>query len=331
MTEFKAFEPVLRSELEDDTICYLQDVKGGIVNRAALFVSEKTSDKYFVKYHDGEQDLAETMFSTEKYSLDLLERTKIVHVPKSIKIFGLQNHRFRGGIHVLEYIEDLQPMTDYWPQLGEQVARLHSYNSNLRKKASQSEQSIHRSEHLLEPRDKFGSDVPHFIGTFHPRDGWRDTWEEYFLGDIVNPLFEGLEQKHGDRVVSEKWSAIKQHIHKVFQSADIQPEINHGDLCPANFGQTADGAVVFDPSVNYAHSEFDLIIAKTEGGFHDDFFTSYYNILPKAKGFEDRVLVYELFYNVVMWYHVPEGQAREATIKSLDQVKELIKNISSAN
>lgn len=57
------------------------------------------------------------------------------------------------------------------------------------------------------------------------------------------------------------------------------------------------GAVVYDPSACYAHSEYELGIMKMFGGFGPAFFEAYHRIVPKTEPveeYEDRVRLYEL-------------------------------------
>lgn len=70
----------------------------------------------------------------------------------------------------------------------------------------------------------------------------------------------------------------------------------HGDLWIGNAGATTDGPVLFDPACFFGHSEFDLAIMKIFGGFSDEFFQAYYEILPQEEGFEQRERYY-LLYN----------------------------------
>ena len=54
---------------------------------------------------------------------------------------------------------------------------------------------------------------------------------------------------------------------------------------------------MFDPSVVYAHSEYELGIMKMFGGFGSGFFKEYEKLVPRAEPkeeYEDRVMLYEL-------------------------------------
>nr|KAG5712776.1 hypothetical protein BaRGS_007373 [Batillaria attramentaria] len=119
-----------------------------------------------------------------------------------------------------------------------------------------------------------------------------------------------LYPQYSDRLLQEKWAWLQLYLHKVFDQVTITPAINHGDLCVANFGQTDKGPVLFDPSVQYADSQFDFVLSCMEDKFDDKFFKEYHKIVPRDARWDQTMLVYELFYNVVMWYHINDDKYR---------------------
>ena len=83
---------------------------------------------------------------------------------------------------------------------------------------------------------------------------------------------------------------------------------------------------MFDPSVQYAHSQFDLILSDMEEKFDDKFFEEYHRFVPKGPLWDECMLVYELFYNVVMLYHVEDGKYKEGTHVACEKVKEMLQS-----
>ncbi|KAL8559603.1 hypothetical protein ACOMHN_008314 [Nucella lapillus] len=324
MTDFQQLQPELQEYFEDDTIRFTNEVSGGIVNKAALFSSHGTREKYFVKYNPGEK--SEQMFEAECRSLQMLETTRCVTVPKSFKVFGCKT--MPGAAHVLEFMPGLTPLKDHWTEFGQQIGKLHALNSQLLQRAKVSEGSVHHSDLASSLRgvDKFGSEQDHFIGTFTPGKGWRGSWKELFIGDILQPLVSGVVEKHREVRLQEEWAWLQRHLHKVFDQVPITPAITHGDLCLANFGQTQQGPVLFDPSVQYAHSQFDLLLSHAEDPFDDRFFEAYHSIMPRGPFWDECMLVYEFFYNVVMLYFVDEEKFKTALYPTLDSVKDMLKN-----
>jgi hypothetical protein len=82
--------------------------------------------------------------------------------------------------------------------------------------------------------------------------------------------------------------------------------------------------VVFDPSVLYGHSQLDLIIPHCEDKFDARFYEEYHRIIPKGPSWDECMLVYELFYNVVMLNHVDEERLKVGTHTKADKVKEML-------
>ncbi|XP_070179634.1 fructosamine-3-kinase-like [Littorina saxatilis] len=271
--------------------------------------------------------MSQRMFDTEQQSLQLLASTGcVITVPASFKVFACADNP--GAVHVLEYIKDLKPLTDHWAIFGKQMGRLHSYNAELLQRAKAGAQSVHQKGDTgqVEAVDKFGSTWEHYIGTFTPGKGWRNSWQELFIGDILQPLVSGVVEKYREQGLQEKWTWLQRHLHKVFDQVPITPVITHGDLCVANFGQTEKGPVLFDPSVQYAHSQFELILSHTEEKFDDKFFEEYHRIVPKGPLWDECMLVYELFYNIVMLYHVDDEKYKTGIHAKADQVKQMLQS-----
>ncbi len=63
-----------------------------------------------------------------------------------------------------------------------------------------------------------------------------------------------------------------------------------------NVGATKDNQpVIYDPACFYGHHEFDLAIMRMYGGYNDEFWTTYFERIPKQQGFEQRAQLYEMY------------------------------------
>lgn len=323
---FGKIETELKDIFSDESIKFSYEISGGIVNRAALYSSQlnQSARSYFVKYNS--TPVARRLFESESHSLKLLAQTHCVNVPSSYKVFSCKESP--GAVHVLEFLPGLKPLSDFWPQFGQQIGQLHALNNQLIQQAKKGLQSIHQhgdtASMSLVPVEKFGGNWEHFMGTFTPGSGWRSSWQEMFIGDILAPLVDGVVEKYRDTLLQEKWSWLQRHLHKLFSSLPVVPSINHGDLCVANCGQTDQGPVIFDPSVWYGHNQLDLIIPHCEETFHKDFYEEYHRIIPKGPLWDECMLAYELFYNVVMLYHVEDKKMKCDMHRKADLVKEML-------
>lgn len=72
----------------------------------------------------------------------------------------------------------------------------------------------------------------------------------------------------------------------------VEPSLLHGDLWSGNVGSTEKGAVSFDASSFYGHSEWDLGITRMFGGFTQDFYKAYHAKRPKSEHYEAKQALY---------------------------------------
>ncbi|XP_013361464.1 PREDICTED: fructosamine-3-kinase isoform X4 [Chinchilla lanigera] len=166
-------------------------------------------------------------------------------------------------------------------KLGEQMADLHLYNQKLREKQKEEENTVGcRAEGV----------VPQYVTKF----GFHTVTCCGFIQQVKIPdLFRGLE---------------------------IVPALLHGDLWSGNVAENDEGPIVYDPACFYGHSEFELAIALMFGGFPRSFFTAYHQKLPKAPGFDRRLLLYQLFNYLNHWNHF----GREYRSASLGAMRKLL-------
>jgi len=70
----------------------------------------------------------------------------------------------------------------------------------------------------------------------------------------------------------------------------------HGDLWSGNLITDDLGEpCLIDPAVYYGHREIELSMTKLFGGFDNEFYRSYHEVMPLENGFEERVEVYNLY------------------------------------
>ena len=93
-----------------------------------------------------------------------------------------------GALHILEFIEDLQPLEN-WSELGRQVASLHTFNSSLLQRISEQQSNINGAT-KGSPVEKFGFHTPTYLGNFTPGAVWRDTWVVSSTLGVDYSLFE---------------------------------------------------------------------------------------------------------------------------------------------
>ncbi|KAL2764469.1 fructosamine-3-kinase [Daubentonia madagascariensis] len=186
-----------------------------------------------------------------------------------------------GAAFVMEHLK-MKSLSSQASKLGDQMADLHLYNQKLREKLKEKENTV----------------------------GWRA---------------EGAERqyvtKFGFHTVTCCGFIPQARIPDLFRGLDIVPALLHGDLWSGNVAEDDAGPVVYDPASFYGHSEFELAIALMFGGFPRPFFTAYHQKIPKAPGFDRRLLLYQLFNYLNHWNHF----GREYRSPSLGTMRRLLK------
>jgi len=144
----------------------------------------------------------------------------------------------------------------------------------------------------------FGFSATVCCGSIPVNNTWNDDWIDFFTIQRIQPQIEMT----GNKEILDLWTRTKPNVSKLFEGITVLPSLLHGDLWSGNTGEIDQEPVVFDPASFYGHSEFDLAIATIFGGFDSDFFLSYFEILPKEPGYENRQLLYQLFHYLNHWF-----------------------------
>ncbi|XP_049813906.1 fructosamine-3-kinase-like isoform X1 [Schistocerca nitens] len=303
-------EAIIKDALNTVTFKAAGKGGGGCINEGEAYFTD--TGTVFVKQNRKSQ--ARLMFDGELESLKTIAATNTVRVPQPIVV--LDNPR-GGSVLVLEYV-DMKTLSKFSKQLGQQLARLHLHNSELKTKASQ---GFVGQEENVSYVEKFGFHVTTCCGYIPLENEWCSDWPTFFARNRLDHQVRLVEKNCGDPEVRELWSELQLKIPKFFEGLDIQPALLHGDLWGGNIAETATGPVIFDPASFYGHHEFELGIARMFGGFSQAFYDAYFDVIPKAPGFETRNKLYLLFNYLNHWNHFGAGYRNQ----SLSIMKALLK------
>ncbi|CAM1509302.1 Fc.00g030410.m01.CDS01 [Cosmosporella sp. VM-42] len=156
----------------------------------------------------------------------------------------------------------------------------------------------------------FGFPVSTCCGATPQDNAWKESWEEFYADNRLRSVLKAVEESNGsDPVLASAVEKVASEVVPRLIGAvkDIAPVVIHGDLWSGNHskGQIAGKGgceeVVYDPSVVYGHSEYELGIMKMFGGFSGHFWKEYEQLVPKAEPkveWEDRVMLYELYHHL---------------------------------
>ncbi|XP_036268229.1 fructosamine-3-kinase [Pipistrellus kuhlii] len=290
-------EQLLRSELRTATLRALGRSSGGYISEGYSYDTD--AGPVFVKVNRRAQ--ARQMFEGEAASLEALRSTGTVRAPRPIKVIDLPGG---GAAFVMEHLKMRSLNSQAW-RLGEQMADLHLYNQKLRDKLREEASTVGRRAEDAGPQHvtKFGFHTGTYYGFIPQVNEWQDDWSTFFTRHRLQAQLDLIEKDYADREARDLWSQLQVKIPDVFRGLEIVPALLHGDFWSGNVAEDNSGPLIYDPASFYGHSEFELTIALMFGGFPRPFFTAYHQKIPKAPGFEQRQLLYQLFNYLNHWNH----------------------------
>ena len=255
------FRESLQAVLDRPILDFLP-VSGGCISEAwQVRTAEET---VFVKLSKG---LLPGMLAAEAEGLNELAKSGAIRVPEVI--------RLTEDFLVLEFIPTaINPPTDFWPKLGQQLANLHACS-----------RKIH------------GFHQDNFIGRSPQKNHCNGNWNEFFWQRRLLPQWE-LAVQHGiPNTTKRLWHKLEILWPAPLEGSSTQASLLHGDLWSGNVLVSNSGEpVVIDPAIYYGDPEADLSLTYIFGGFPTLFYHAYHEIRPKSEGFARRQKVYQLYH-----------------------------------
>lgn len=234
------------------------------------------------------------MFQAEAVGLKKIEESETVRVPQ---VFGCGSDE-RMSFIVMEYIEMMPLRLNSQKDLGEMLAIMH----------------------LESGTSQFGFEVENTIGTTRQVNSWNPDWVSFYSENRLRYQLDRISEKYQDERLCKAGRQLIEKLPIYFEGLKIRPSLLHGDLWSGNVSVDLEGnPVIYDPACYYGHHEAELSIAKMFGGFSQDFYDSYHAEIPKASGFEQRKLIYQL-YHYLNHYLLFGGGYRQACFGILQQL-----------
>ncbi|XP_049715142.1 fructosamine-3-kinase isoform X1 [Elephas maximus indicus] len=307
-------EQLLRAELRTRTLRAFGSSGAGCISEGRSYDTD--SGPVFVKVNRrtqvnpsrpgvGAAFGARQMFEGEMASLEALQSTGLVRVPRPVKVIDLPGG---GAAFLMEHL-NMRSLSSQASKLGEQMADLHLYNQKLGEKLKEEERTVGRRAGGAEPQyvTKFGFHTVTCCGIIPQVNEWQDDWPTFFTRHRLQAQLDLIEKDYADREARELWAQLQVKIPNLFCGLEIIPALLHGDLWSGNVAEDDMGPIIYDPASFYGHSEFELAIALMFGGFPRSFFTAYHRKIPKAPGFDRRLQLYQLFNYLNHWNHFGLG------------------------
>lgn len=263
----------------DFRILNKKPLAGGEINRAFRIDDGYTA--YFVKLNDA---VPPELFRCEWNSLDHLDATNTIRVPKAICSGATLNGRFL----VLAYLSFNDGTEQAWYTLGQQLAKLH------------------QSQH----QPMYGWDEDNFLGQSIQANSWHKKWSTFFAEQRIGWQLTILEDQgihFGD--IDHIVSGIKRRLIHHQPSAVLL----HGDLWRGNVAFCDHQPVVFDPASYFGDRETDIAMTELFGQFPHMFYQGYNAVWPLDVDYRDRRDIYNLYHLLNHVNHFGEPYREQAS------------------
>jgi fructosamine-3-kinase len=263
-----AVRAALKTAGDPGEIATWHPVGGGDINEAARIGTQQR--QYFVKWNAAPPP---GFFEAEAHGLRLIREAGEVKVP--IVIAQGRVPQSRTEFLVLDWIPTAAKGGDSAERLGRLLARQH-----------------------LQRQPYYGLITDNYIGRLpqpnHPSESWIAFYRTQRLGgqrDLA--ALNGYLPSHRSRLLDRLMNSLDRRI----DEAACQPSLLHGDLWGGNWMADLNGdPVVIDPAVYYGDREADLAMTALFGGFPHRFYDAYAEVFPLLPGFQERQLLYQLYY-----------------------------------
>jgi fructosamine-3-kinase len=148
----------------------------------------------------------------------------------------------------------------------------------------------------------FGFHHDNYCGSTLQPNQWNTSWTNFFGEQRILHLVNEIGRS---RSLSSKEKDIYHRL--VSRLPDLIPDqpfpsLVHGDLWSGNYLYTANGPALIDPAAYYADREMEFAIMTMFGGFSQTTWAAYQQEYPLNPGWEERVLLYQLYHQLNHYY-----------------------------
>jgi len=240
----------------------VRPIGGGNTSRA--FAVKSSQGNFFIKTNRaGLVDI----FEKEVRNLELLRNVIPNNTPEVIG-FGTVDH---VSYFILKLIEPGKRVPDFWADFGRTLAQVHKVQSTT-----------------------FGLEYDNYIGSLPQSNKQNTNWVDFFVEERIWPQARKAEKVLGGEIIGMIDKLCVRLPELLTQS---RPTLLHGDLWSGNFTLNQTGTVcLVDPASYYGNREIEIAFTKLFGGFEEEFYQAYKEILPLDSAFFDsRVDIYNLY------------------------------------
>ncbi len=236
---------------------------GGSINSAQHISGD--GREYFIKTNHA---APAGMFAAEAKALRVLADTNTVRIPSPI----CHGRHGDTAYLVLEYLR----LTDRIDMglLGRQLADMHKCSA-----------------------DSYGWDLNNTIGMTPQINTVAKSWIEFWRYRRLGYQLKLAAQNGYGSKLQDPGARLLADFPVLFDSADPEISMLHGDLWGGNCGALATGEpVIFDPAFYYGDRETDIAMTTLFGGFDTAFYSAYQEAWPLAAGYQTRIIFYNIYH-----------------------------------
>lgn len=239
-------------------------VSGGDINAAYCLTSN--AGKFMLKLNS--KSTYPGMFKREAEGLAAIRNTQTIAAPEVVLQFDFED----DSCLLMEWVDTIRATPVASVQLGRQLAAMHRCTA-----------------------PQFGFDKDNYMGSLPQSNRKHNTWAAFFVQERLMPMVQiAIDKRLLNQDDARLFDKLYTRLPELFN--EEAPALIHGDLWGGNYLIRNDGKpFLIDPAVSYGNREFDIAMTTLFGGFSNEFYTAYNEAFPLAKGWQERVDLWNLY------------------------------------
>ncbi|MDT3401563.1 fructosamine kinase family protein [Mucilaginibacter terrae] len=239
-------------------------VSGGDINAAYCIITN--AGKFMVKLNS--KSAYPGMFKRESEGLTAIRNTRTIAVLEVVLQFDFED----DSCMLMEWVDASRATPAASEQLGYQLAAMHRNTAPF-----------------------FGFDTDNYMGSLPQSNHKHDAWAQFFVQERLEPMMKiAIDKRLLSYEDARLFDKLYDRLPKLFN--EEAPALIHGDLWGGNYLIRNDGKpYLIDPAISYGHREFDIAMTTLFSGFSNEFYTAYHEAFPLAKGWQERVDLWNLY------------------------------------
>lgn len=254
---------IIASRIADE-VTTIKPIAGGSINQTYKLQCSKAA--YFIKIDN--KSRFPGMFKAEADGLNLIAQTHAIKVPEPLFYDDAGDESFL----LMEWIESRRPTQKASVALGYNLAMLHQNTASY-----------------------FGLDTGNYMGSLPQSNRKHTQWADFYMEERLEPMVKlAADKRLLDSNDIGLFNRLYQNLPGLF--TEEPPALIHGDLWGGNYLVSEDETpYLIDPAVTYGHREADMAMTTLFGGFADAFYGVYQETFSLAKGWQDRLDLWNLY------------------------------------